>query len=205
MKSMFVIGEAGPERRRHFLHPLHNGFVAQLSHGRCVDAGRSRRSGSTGPDPQPPDVRTGWKCPTPPRHSGGAATPRSGRRVRRRRTAETSRSASTGGAGYPGAADAPAPRRGGRCPRWSPQSSTRYGGTAPPPSGRRQGAASLTSPHDRIASRRLKTRQSIPTQVATGPAHTVAREVWSSSRTECKSKPFYMRTVVFEKLAPQCA
>ena len=59
------------------------------------------------------------------------------------------------------------------------------------PSPRNQTIRSLTSPHDRIASCRPKMRQSIPTQVATGPRQYVSNylttdtneTVWHCSTT----------------------
>ena len=57
------------------------------------------------------------------------------------------------------------------------------------PSPRNQTIRSLTSPHDRIASCRPKMRQSIPTQVATGPS---SLSVSTHIKALLRGRPFTM-------------
>ena len=118
------------------------------------------------------------KCPAPSPTAGGsrrqAVRPRGSRRANgnrsepRTRSSDCTRSSSAGSRLQTRALRyKPPPCCSGRC---SPQDRSPCArSTDGRPSPRNQTIRSLTSRHDRIASCRPKTRQSIPTQVATGP------------------------------------
>ena len=97
-----------------------------------------------------------------PPSSGNRSEPRT-------RSSDCTRSSSAGSRLRPCCpAPKPPPCCSGRC---SPQDRSPCArSTDGRPSPRNQTIRSLTSPHDRIASCRPKTRQSIPTKIATGPS-----------------------------------
>ena len=128
-------------------------------------ARRSSANGASNAAPSP----TAWRKPaTGCSHSPGSRRANGNRSEPRTRSSDCTRSSSARSTLRPcRPAPKPPPGCSGRC---SPQDRSPCArSTDGRPSPRNQTIRSLTSPHDRIASCRPKTRQSIPTEIATGP------------------------------------